>query len=257
MYRKERMNEEELLKKRMMELAQKSYHQSIYTHTSFLSLAEQAIYYEVEREVEYAKGAFLGGYPYAERKILMFGSEELLGYPAPDPVVCLKIQPIAPKYSEKLSHRDYLGAVLNLGMERECIGDILVDETGAYLFCMEHMAEFLRKEISKIRHTLVTIKPVEKMNLDIRPQLKPVEGFVNSFRLDAIVSLGFSLSRKESAVLIQGKKVFINGRLAETNGKAVIEGDIISVRGMGKMIFSKIRGQSKKGRHSVLLHRFV
>ena len=119
------------------------------------------------------------------------------------------------------------------------------------------MAECVLEEISKIRHTLVTTKPVKKMNLDIRPQLKPVEGFVNSFRLDAIVSLGFSLSRKESAVLIQGKKVFINGRLAETNGKAVIEGDIISVRGMGKMIFSNIRGQSKKGRHSVLLHRFV
>lgn len=251
------MEADELLKKRIKELAKKSYQQSLYTHTSFLSLAQQSLYYEIEKEVSYAQGRLLGGHNYAERKVLIFGSEELLGCTCRPPYICIKIKPLAPKFSEMLTHRDYLGAILNLGIERECIGDLLVDEVGAYVFCMDHMADFLQEEIRKIKHTLVCTEKIETMGLDIKPKLKPIEGFLASFRLDAVISLGFSLSRKESSALIQGKRVFINGRLAESNGKNVTERDIISVRGMGKMIVSQVRGQSKKGRFSVLIHRFI
>jgi RNA-binding protein YlmH len=122
---------------------------------------------------------------------------------------------------------------------------------------MENMADFLCEHITKIRHTLVSVSKVEAVQMQIRPKLKPVEGFLSSFRLDAVISLGFSLSRKESALFIKNKKVFVNGRLIENAGRQVAEGDVISVRGKGKMQFNEIRGQSKKGRYSVLLYQYV
>ena len=250
------MDAEELLQKRMKELAQKAYQQSIYTNTPFLSLAEQSLYYDVESQVSYAHGKLTGGYEDAERRMVVFGSESLFGYESPDPIVCLRIEPTALKFSEPLSHRDYLGSVLGLGIERECIGDILVEETGAYLFCLEHIAPFLEENFTKVKHTLVKVEQVEKDQIKVQRNLKPIEGFLSSFRLDATISLAFSLSRKESAAFIKGKRVFLNGRMIENGSKVVTEGDVISVRGKGKVRFSEVRGQSKKGRFSVLMHLY-
>lgn len=251
------MNEEELLKKRMKELADKAYQQSVYCSTPFLNLAEQSLFFEIEREVSYIDSRFDGGYPDAERKILIFGSEEQFGY-GMDPVFCcLRIEPLAVKFSEKLSHRDYLGAILNLGIERECIGDILVEEHGAYVFCLKNMTSFLCENITKIRHTSVRAEIVSPSSFSVQPNLKAVEGFLASCRLDAVISLGFSMSRKESVSFIKNKCVFINSRLTENTSKMVMEGDTISVRGKGKIRFSEVRGQSKKGRFSVLLYRYI
>lgn len=251
------MDAEELLKNRIRELAKKAYQQTLYLHTSFLTLPEQSLYYMIEKEVSYAHGRMNGGYEDAERKVLMFGSESLFGYTSEFPVACLRIQPLAPKFSESLNHRDYMGAILNLGIERECIGDILVDSTGAYVFCMNHMLEFLQDNITKVRHTLVSAIPINPRNIDFHLAVRPIEGFLASFRLDAVISLAFGLSRKESSAFIKNKRVFLNGRLIESGSKTVSEGDVISVRGKGKMKFEKVRGQSKKGRFSVLLHQYI
>lgn len=251
------MGTETLLKNRIRELAEKSYQQSVYMHTFFLTLSEQSLYYTIEREISYAHGTFSGGYEDAERKVLMFGSEELFGYTGDFPISCLRIQPLAPKFSEVLTHRDYLGAILNLGIERECIGDILVENSGAYVFCMDNMLEFLQQNITKIKHTLVNATRVEPDEICIQQKRKPIEGFLASFRLDTVISLGFGMSRKESITFIKNKRVFVNGRLTETAGKTVSEGDIISVRGKGKIKFEKVRGQSKKGRFSVLLYQYI
>lgn len=251
------MDAEEYLSKRIKELAEKSYQQSLYLHTNFLSLAEQSLYYSLEREIGYAHAHFVGGHDYAERKVIMFGSEELFGYEGESPVRCLHITPLAPKFSEKLSHRDYLGSIMNLGIEREYLGDILVLEDGAYLFCIETMAEYLIENITKIRHTLVQTKQVDFEEIHYEPKKKPIEGFVSSFRIDAIVALGFALSRKDAQTAITSKRVFINGKLAESTSKPVNEGDLISVRGLGKLNVAAFRGVSKKGRHSVLLERFI
>lgn len=251
------MDAEELLKKRMKELAQKSYQQSIYCNTSFLGLLEQSIYHCMEREVFYASPHLLGGYEQAERKILMFGSKDLFGYEEKPPICILKVEAIDKKFSDSFTHRDYLGAILNLGIERECIGDIVVEEEKAYVFCMEHMANFLCEQLTKIKRTLVKVS-IEKMeNLKVNPKRKAVEGFVTSFRLDVIISLAFSLSRKESSLFIKGKKVFVDGRLIENGSKILEPGNVISVRGKGKFLFDEIKGKSKKGRDFVILQQYV
>lgn len=251
------MEAEEFLVKRIKELAEKSYQQYTYLHTNFLSLAEQSLVYGMEWELSYANPVFAGGHPFAERKLVMFGSKELFGYDAKPPISCIHISPLAPKYSDTLSHRDYLGAIMNLGIEREYLGDILIDEMDAYVFCVSSMADYLAGEITKIKHTLVMTEIVDPGELTIKPKVKQVEGFVSSFRLDAIVALGFNLSRNHAQTAVSQKKVFIDGRLAEFPSKQVTEGNLISVRGLGKMRFAEIRGMSKKGRHSVRIEKFV
>ena len=108
-------NEKEIqqLKNRIRELADKSYNQNQYTFTGFLGLAEQDALWQVEREVKFAGITLYGGREEAERKILRFGSEAELGYEQPFPICCIRIRPLSAKFADKLSHRDYLGALLN------------------------------------------------------------------------------------------------------------------------------------------------
>ena len=113
-------NEKEIqqLKNRIRELADKSYNQNQYTFTGFLGLAEQDALWQVEREVKFAGITLYGGREEAERKLLRFGSEAELGYEQPFPICCIRIRPLSAKFADKLSHRDYLGALMNLGIER-------------------------------------------------------------------------------------------------------------------------------------------
>ena len=109
------------LKKRLLELADKSYNRGIYTYTPFLSLSEQQVFYEVQKEVAHAGYAMEGGAPICERKMIRFGSVDNLGYEEDFPIVCVEIMPVTPKFADKFTHRDFLGAVMNLGIERSTI----------------------------------------------------------------------------------------------------------------------------------------
>lgn len=128
-------NEKEIqqLKNRIRELADKSYNQNQYTFTGFLGLAEQDALWQVEREVKFAGITLYGGREEAERKLLRFGSEAELGYEQPFPICCIRIRPLSAKFADKLSHRDYLGALMNLGIERSTMA--ISCRERAKLFC--------------------------------------------------------------------------------------------------------------------------
>ena len=143
------MKEEELLKKRLMELCEKAYNQNIYTYTHFLNEYEQSIYQDMKQELAYAHPILVGGHKYFTRAVVMFGSEELFGYQGEVPVVCARISPVFDKFAEELSHRDYLGALMNLGIERHLIGDILIDGRYAYIFCMEHIIGVIKEQLDQ------------------------------------------------------------------------------------------------------------
>lgn len=140
------MKEEELLKKRLIELCEKSYNQNIYTYTHFLNEYEQSIYQDMKQELAYTHPILVGGHKHFTRAVVMFGSEELFGYQGEVPVVCARISPVFDKFAEELSHRDYLGALMNLGIERHLIGDILIDGRYAYIFCMEHIIGVIKEQ---------------------------------------------------------------------------------------------------------------
>ena len=248
--------EEQQLEKHFRDLARTAYQRGIAVFSDFLNLNELNIFQSLRPEFSYLKMESFGGYELAERQIAVFRPEAPVFY-ADYPVKCLKITPLNAKFAEDLNHRDYLGAVLNLGIDRACLGDILVEEDAAYLFCLERMADFIRDNLIRIRHTSVYVEQVEAENFHYEPKYKEVNGTVASVRLDKLLALAFNASRSSLTGLIEGGKVFVNGKLVTSNGYEPKEGDLISVRGMGRFRFRGTGGQSKKGREYVILWRYI
>ena len=121
-------NEKEIqqLKNRFHDLADKAYQQGIFTFTGFLGLSEQDIFWREEAALKYAGFCMSGGCEGSDRVVVRFGNAEELGYEIPFPIVCIHIEPLTVKFAEQLSHRDFLGALMNLGIERSTLGDIKI-----------------------------------------------------------------------------------------------------------------------------------
>ena len=166
--------EEQLLKKRMIELAGLCYQRDIQTSTGFLSLNEQTIFHSIEKTLPPVRTCLTGGFEGAERKLLCFLAsydEEEFGLP----IAVLEVIPANLRYSEALTHRDYLGALMNLGIERSCIGDILMKENGCCVFCQEKMADYLCQELTMVRHTSVICRRADATE-PITPKMERVSG---------------------------------------------------------------------------------
>lgn len=172
------------------------------------------------------------------------------------PFSVLRIRPLNKKFSEDLTHRDYLGAILNLGIERCKIGDILVNTCEAVVFVSDHMSDFLAQNLTRIRHTPVVASIEELQEFQYEPSFEEIRGTVASVRLDTLLALAFSSSRSRLSGLIEGKKVFVNGRMIVSNGYRLKEGDIISVRGMGKFCYDGVLSETRKGRYSVVVRKY-
>lgn len=243
--------EEELLKKRFTELADRSYSESRYTFTNFLNLNEQSLFYLTVKENKGIKYTISGGISDAERVMVRFGDEAELGYDQQFPIAILSVSPLAVKYSEDLSHRDYLGALMNLGIEREMLGDIIIGKNEAYIVCHETMAEFISDNLTRVRNTSVKCGKVSGIPDEEKPSMAETLVQIPSNRVDAVIARVFNLSRSEAASGFKSGKVFINGRLCENTSHELNEGDRVTLRGHGRFIFKEITGTSKKGKLNI------
>ena len=155
-----RVTEEERITARFCELAEACYARGRYTFTDFLGLSELDLFFAAQPRFSYVPYTAFGGAAGCERVMVRFGDEESLGYTEePFPIACLLLQPAAPKFAEPIGHRDCLGALMNLGIKRECLGDIAVCEGGFYLFCEEKLAPYIRENLTRVRHTAVRLTP--------------------------------------------------------------------------------------------------
>lgn len=249
--------EEELFRKRLSELANKAYSNSQYLFTGYLSMFELDVYYRMERELSYVPVTIFGGTNDCERVMLRFGDEELCGYEEPFPIACIEIIPLVEKFAQELSHRDYLGALMNLGIERSTLGDIVIDGKRAYLFCNEKLADYIIENVDKIRHNSVKCKLAQKVpeTTITRTERKSIQ--VSAARADSIISKVYNISRSESVDLFRAKKVFVNGRLNENNSGQLKEADKVSVRGFGKFVYCGVLRETKKGKLSVEVDLYV
>lgn len=200
------METEELLKKRFRELGEKCYQNNQYTFTGFLSPADLSCFYEVERELSYVPYTIWGGSEFCERVMIRFGSEETLGYVEEFPISCIQIRPLSLKFADELTHRDFLGALMNLGIERSTLGDILLIENAAFLFCMESMAEFIIENLSKVKHTSVFCERAKEVPFFSGKEKKEIKIQISSPRIDAVISKVYKLSRSEQLTFSGRKK---------------------------------------------------
>lgn len=246
--------EEQQLQKRFSELAEQSYQNSTYYFTDFLSATDAALAYTVVDESEFTQW---GGAEGCERVMLRFGNPEDFGYEIPFPIQILKIEPLIKKFADNLNHRDFLGALMNLGIERDTIGDIVVKDKVAYVFAVERIVDYIRENLGQVKHTHVKCQLLEEMPEAVRPQLEPVELIVASIRLDTIVAKLYHLSRNQALDLFRKKLVLVNGRIYENNSGNPKDGDVIAVRGYGKFVFRHIQYDTKKGKQAILVEQYV
>jgi RNA-binding protein YlmH len=244
-------NDSILFKKRLDELANKAYNNSQYLFTSFLSMAELDIYYSMERELSFIPVTAFGGTNDCERVMLRFGSEELCGYEEDFPISCIEISPLIEKFGEELSHRDYLGALMNLGIERSTMGDIVIIGKDAYLFCTEKIAPYIVDSLDKVRHTNVRCQIAEHVPESTVTKFERKTLQVNAARADSIIAKLYKISRSEGVELFRAKRVFVNGRLDENNSGQLKPMDKVSVRGFGRFKFIGVSSQTRKGKLNV------
>jgi len=242
------MTEIDLLYEHLKDLANISFNNNRYTYSDFLSPGEVSDYLKIEKELRYACPTLWGGTPYTERKMIRFGDPSSLGYDEKYPIVLIEISPLNRKFCDDLSHRDFLGALMNLGLERKTFGDIIVGDKTGYLFCRENVADYICGNLTKVKHTTVNAFVSEEKVDILKPdtEIKIIQ--VASERIDAIISKVYNLSRNQSNEFFRSEKVFLNDRECSENAKILKEGDRISVRGFGKMIYRGASGVSKKGK---------
>ena len=237
------MENDKILVNHLRDLAEKSASGCYYTYSSFLSLAEQDLLAKTRLGASTA-----GGYENAERKIAVFGSEDAFGYTEEAPIACLKIEPLMQKYADKLTHRDFLGSVIGLGLERDVTGDILIHENVGYMFCLENIADFIAENLTKVRRTDVRCERVPAPPLEMLALPEERAFFVASERVDAVIAAIYGFSRSECQKLFGQKLVFIDSKLCENPDARIAEGATVSVRGSGRFIYTGIAKTTKKGR---------
>ncbi|MCR4901310.1 MAG: RNA-binding protein [Butyrivibrio sp.] len=258
------MDEKKLLSGRIKELSEKAYFNNYVTSTNFLSASELAMFYDITKATGiYGKGeafngagfCIYGGREDADRNVVCFlptyldgESFLLMQQNESDILSCIHITPVNSKFADELNHRDYLGALMNLGIERDMTGDIMCDENNAYIYVMKDIAPLICKELIRIKHTSVKCIQVQPSECTLQNNFEEIEGSVASERLDAILAFVYKLSRSEAQEYISNEQVYVNGRTAFSGGYDLKKGTKVSVRGKGKFIYDGIKGNTRKGR---------
>ena len=240
--------EEQLLEKRLIELSNLAFSRDIVTFSDFLNLNELNILHRTPKDQFKARFETYGGYELAERQMVAFIPDALC-YEWSYPFVCIHAVPQYPKYAEKLTHRDVLGALMHLGLDRSKIGDIVVLENDIYIFCSETISDFIMDQFTQIRHTMIRSSIIEDVStLKVHPVFEEHDDMVASNRIDAIIARAYHLSRSEAAAYLTAEKVFINGRCITNCNQSCDNGDIVSVRQKGRFVFETDQSLSKKGK---------
>ena len=233
---------------RYSELLQRAEQCGIYTYTPFHSPSGASLAFNVAGE---NKLRLWGGAEGCERVVIRFGNPEEIGYEEDFPIILLKVCPKQAKYADKLDHRDFLGAILNLGLERDTIGDILIRDKEAYVFVIEGVAELIENDLERVKHTPVVVSRVDEVPEGLFNTGKEELITVPSTRLDAIISKAFHISRSEAKSLFNSEKVFINGRLCKNPETQIHEEDVVSARGFGRFTYAGESHSTRKGNLAV------
>lgn len=239
----------------LSDLSDRSRERNIYTFSDFLTPEEQSRLLEHKRLL--TPFTLFGGTDGTERNMARFGNETELGFTQDFPIVCIRLTPANPKFADQLSHRDVLGALMSLGIERRNIGDIIVRQQEVYVFCTEKIAPFLLENLQKIRHTDIRAQLCDTLPEGALYETQVLRYTLTSLRIDCVCSSAAKVSRNQALSLFREKKVFLNGAICEKPDTILVPGDVFSVRGCGKFRLKEITGQSKKGKLVTEIEKYI
>lgn len=251
-----RTQEDRVLLAKVWDKIQTGIRKNIPASTCFLTLRELDMtrYLFGNLEGLYA----FGGYEGAERQMLIYLPdylEESALTDADSPLVCLR----AVFYEgDSPTHRDFLGALMGAGIARETVGDICVGKGSCDFFVTDEIAPYLLQNFTGAGRTKLHLEQIALTDVQVpEPEVKEIRDTLASLRLDSVISSGFRVGRSQAAQYITSGRAAIDGLPCEKPDKAVTEGTKISVRGLGKIKLKSVNGQTKKGRISVVIDRYV
>lgn len=254
-----RDGEERILLARTLDKLELTRRRNIPACTPFLSPGERTSVEALINASGRPEHLFFGGYEGAERTVCVFlpdwqeSGDWLDGEEIPVSALHAAFPADA-----GLTHRDFLGAILGLGLDREKVGDILVGESGCDFVILKEIEEFLLLHMESAGRTRLKLSPIALSALTApEVQVKLIRDTVATLRLDAVAATAFSLPRAKAADLISAGRVLLNHRECAKPDRSVGEGDVLSCRGMGKCVVKKAGGLSKKGRIMIELERYL
>lgn len=241
---------EEFIKK-AEDLYRRCINKNIVTYTGFLSPAEKCA---IIKNFGMAKILFLGGADDAERVRAFFLPDYLEEITVEDYIVAFKAE-----FSfKKLTHRDFLGALLSLGIERRCLGDIYIFENEAYFFVAADIASYVKINLHKVSNVGIKLNEVSFNEVKIpEPAFKEIKFTVSSLRLDSVVAGAIKESREKASSFIKNGNVLLNYSECENPSKVINENDIFSVKGYGKFCLKEIGGNSRSGKIFVAVNKYI
>lgn len=198
---------------------------------------------------------FFGGFGDAEKKIMGVFPQ----WSEPDtgefPIICLKV---IGGYTRKLTHRDYLGTVMSLGIAPQKLGDIVVYDDFAYVLLHNDVAEYVSDNLHKIGNQGVKVELIDNPDvIKIERRYKTIGAVCAAPRLDAVVGAAANISRAQSAALINAGKVKLNHRETQKVAETVREGDLLSIRGYGRFLVHSFDGETRKMRLHITLKQYI
>lgn len=245
---------EQILYNRILDLARQAKSKGSPRFTAFLDQRQQAVALYAVQTAGECQAVFFGGEEGSERKVLGLGSDDFVLNQEMFPIKALTLG--FPK-DQKLSHRDFLGALMGLMIKRELIGDILISEGKGLLYVLNPAAALILSELTKAGRTAVSCTEGKPADWQHAASFEEISGTVSSLRLDCIVSHLLNLSRESSDKLIAASKVMNNARVITDGAKQVSQGDIISIRGYGKYIIDEVGARNKKGRIRIYCKKYA
>lgn len=241
------------LRRRFEDLSDRSGTRHCLIFSDFLNLHEQSVLQEMRLPKNFV---LFGGFEAAERKTACFGTSNETEANEKAPFVLLKIAPAQQKFADTLTHRDFLGSILALGLRREMIGDIVLLDNCGYVFCMETIAEYITDNLERVRHTTVHITQVQSLPHTLTEEPEPQSVIVISERIDALLAAVFRLSRSEAQKLIAAERVFADNCACTKSDTVLKENTLISARGFGRFRYLGKERATKKGKLRVTVQIF-
>ena len=225
------------------------------SHSKFLTLAELEQVqqrYDNRRDITFLTD---GGFKDAERSVVVFRNPEWGEFKRETIISALEL---VHRPQDELSHRDVLGAALALGIERDVLGDILIEPSRAILICLSQTVPFIMENLKTAGRVGLEISEIPLNALpDLPENYDYVSGTVASLRLDTVLAFSFRISREEAQKMIASGLVQLSNQVCVQHTKAVSLNNVISLRGSGRVRLLEVGGLSRKGRHRIVIGKYI
>lgn len=240
-----------ILLSHIRDLAQSVKRGKAFAFSEFLSFEELQIAKDVANNSGVSYTIF-GGFDDAQRNVIGFGCtnfEQNLYYPIA--TICFDIKP----YMD-IKHSSVLGALMSLGIKRECIGDIIFFNNKCCIFVLDKMSDFVVSNLTSVsKYPISLFYHYDKV--EYTPKFEQIDIIVPSMRLDCIVSEIIKSSRKTASEIIESRLVFVNGKECVKKDKTVNCNDILTVRKFGKFKIDSTNGVTKKDRIKLKILKYI